>query len=115
MPMPHPPMPTAAAATTLIPPAPLSMPAAPSTTTAVQVKKELTPVIELMKVKEEPVEDTPRTCSNCNTTDASEWKNAVSKDNILCKTCFEYRRAHKENRPILKTVVMKEMRSIMSE
>ncbi|CAL2034632.1 unnamed protein product [Caenorhabditis brenneri] len=116
IPMPPPPMPTAAS-TTLTPPAPLPMSAAPPTPTvpAVQMKKELTPVVQPVNVKEEPVEDIPRRCSNCNTTDALKWRSAVSKDNILCKTCFDYRRTHKENRPTLKTHVNKEMKTIKTE
>ncbi|CAL2034605.1 unnamed protein product [Caenorhabditis brenneri] len=107
MPMPPPPAPMPAAPTTMISPVPPPMKAAPSTPTvpAVQVKKEPTPIVLPVKVKKEPVEDIARRCSNCKTTDASEWKNAVSKDNILCKTCFDYRRTHKENRPTLKTHV----------
>ncbi|EGT49615.1 hypothetical protein CAEBREN_09370 [Caenorhabditis brenneri] len=114
MPMPPPPIPTAAS-TSFTPPAPLTMSASPSTPSvpAVRVKQE--PVVFPVEVKQEPVEDIPRRCTNCQTTDASEWKSAVSKDNILCKTCFDYRRTHKENRPTLKTHVKKETKTIKTK
>ncbi|EGT49765.1 hypothetical protein CAEBREN_14847 [Caenorhabditis brenneri] len=98
---------------------PPPIPAAPSTPAppAPEVKSEPAPPT-VPRIKKELIEDVPRTCSNCQTTGSSNWRNVNSKDNIMCHKCFIYRKVNKKDRPTSKPVmkeVKKEMKTIKTE
>ncbi|CAL2050723.1 unnamed protein product [Caenorhabditis brenneri] len=77
----------------------------PSGSSSVQPTLSTTPPISLASAKPTStkipkVKPTPtRTCSNCFTTNSCKWKNVKSKSNILCNTCFIYKRRNGEDRP----------------
>ncbi|EGT45903.1 hypothetical protein CAEBREN_20682 [Caenorhabditis brenneri] len=67
----------------------------PSTTPPTLTASAKPTSTKITKVKPTPT----RTCSNCFTTNSCKWKDVKSKSNILCNTCFIYKRRNGEDRP----------------
>ncbi|CAL2048167.1 unnamed protein product [Caenorhabditis brenneri] len=75
----------------------LSVLPTPSTTPPTPIAPAMTTSTRIPKTKQTAAKS--RKCSNCFTTSSCRWKNVTSKTNILCNTCFIYKRRNGEDRP----------------
>ncbi|CAL2048168.1 unnamed protein product [Caenorhabditis brenneri] len=75
----------------------LSVLPTPSTTPPTPIAPAKPTATKISRVKSTAAKD--RKCSNCFTTSSCKWKNVKSKSNILCNTCFIYKRRNGDDRP----------------